>query len=187
MNAPSHKPWTQEEFFAWCEHQEERYEFDGVQPVGMTGGTIGHAIIVRNLQRALDRRLLGGPCQMLGTDAGLATAGGAVRYPDALVTCAALDMTARTVPEATVVFEVLSPTTGRTDRIVKVREYAAVASIRRYVILESRSVGLLVFERASGKDDWRATTLSSGDTLRMPEIGIDVPVADFYDGTGLSS
>jgi Uma2 family endonuclease len=80
-----------------------------------------------------------------------------------------------------VVFEVLSPTSGRTDRIVKVRECAAVASVRRYVILESTSAGLQVFERTDADEPWRALALTADDVLHMPEIGIEVPVGEFYE------
>jgi Uma2 family endonuclease len=121
----------------------------------------------------------------LGPDAGVATVGDAVRYPDALVTCSALDGAALTVPGVVVVFEILSSGTSRTDRIIKVREYAAVASIRRYVILESTSVGLTVLERDAPGDAWRAATLTDADVLRMPEIGIEVPVAEFYEDVDL--
>jgi Uma2 family endonuclease len=181
MSTPLRRSWTQDEFFAWAASQEGRYEFDGFQPVAMTGGTVGHAIISRSLHRALDRRLRGGGCQPLGPDAGVATVGTAIRYPDALVTCAKLDSGAITVLGVVVVFEVLSSTTSRTDRIVKVREYAEVASIRRYVILESTSIGLTVLERQAPDEAWRATTLTTDDILRMPEIDIEIPVAEFYD------
>lgn len=76
----------------------------------------------------------------------------------------------------------LSPTSGRIDRIVKVREYAAVRSIRRYVILESASIGLTVLERSSPDQVWQTTVLTNDDTLRMPEIGVEIPVAEIYDG-----
>jgi Uma2 family endonuclease len=85
------------------------------------------------------------------------------------------------IPGAVVVFEVLSPTTGRTDRIVKVREYAAVPSMRRYVILESTGIGLQVLERANADEPWRATALTGDDILRMPEIDIEIPVSEFYE------
>jgi Uma2 family endonuclease len=106
----------------------------------------------------------------------------AVRYPDALVTCSKVDGETRLVPGVVVVFEVLSPTSGREDRIVKVREYAAVPSIRRYVILESSSMGLMVMERSSPDQVWQTTVLTNDDILRMPEIGIEIPVAEIYDG-----
>ena len=80
-----------------------------------------------------------------------------------------------------VVFEVLSPTSGRTDRIIKVREYAAVPSIRRYVILESASIGLTVMKREAPDEGWRATVLTHHDILRMPETGIEIPVGEIYE------
>ncbi len=179
---------TRAEFFDWADAREGRYEFDGVQPVAMVGGTRNNGRIARNISMALQTRLRGGPCEVLGQDAGVATVGEAVRYPDALVTCAAGPGTDRVIPGVVVVFEVLSPSSGRNDRIVKLREYRAVPSIRRYVIAEYASVGLLVFERANGDGDWTATSLASGDILRMPEIGVEVPVEEFYEGVdfGLS-
>jgi Uma2 family endonuclease len=181
MSAPLRRPWTQDEFFAWAGSQEGRYEFDGFQPVDMTGGTVNHAIIMQNVHAALRDRLRGGRCRPLGPEAGVATVGTAVRYPDALVTCAKLDGAALIVPGVVVVFEILSPKTSRTDRIVKVREYAGVASIRRYVILEATSVGLTVLERDGPDEVWRGTTLLADETLHMPEIDIEIPVAEFYD------
>lgn len=68
------------------------------------------------------------------------------------------------------------------DRIIKVREYAAVPSIRRYVILESSSIGLTVMERSTPDQVWQTTVLTNEDTLRMPEIDIEIPVAEIYEG-----
>ncbi len=171
---------TRAQFLAWVARQEERYEFDGWQPVAMTGGTVNHSRITRNIHVALRTRLRGSGCEPLGPDAGLATVGEAVRYPDALVTCTPVSGTARTVAGVVVVFEVLSPTSGRTDRVVKLREYRAVATLRRYVLLEHAGIGLQVFARPDADADWTATALAEGDTLTLPELGIDVPVAEFY-------
>ncbi|HET6307828.1 MAG TPA: hypothetical protein VFG12_11615 [Rhodopila sp.] len=43
-------------FLDWEQTQEMRWEFDGVAPVVMTGGTAGHSIIERNLIVALASR-----------------------------------------------------------------------------------------------------------------------------------
>ena len=176
---------TREAFFEWAEAQDERYEFDGFRPVAMTGGNENHSQICQNIYFALRSRLIGKPCRVLGPDAGVATVGDAVRYPDALVTCTKGPGTNRLIPSPVVTFEVLSPTSGRTDRIEKVSEYRAVESIRRYVIIESRFPGLTVFHRAAGTIDWTATTLTASGALTMPEIGLEVPVAEFYADTDL--
>ncbi len=186
MNIALRKPrMTRQQFFDWAQTQDLRYEFDGFQPVAMTGGTVNHSQMTQNIHFALRTRLLGSACRPLGPDAGVATVGDAVRYPDAVVTCTKNPGTSHLVESPVVVFEVLSPTSGRIDRILKLREYRAVPSIRRYIILEHASIGLTVFERSAGDKDWRATALTAGDMLQMPEFGIEIPVAEFYDGVDL--
>ena len=41
---------TRDQFFDWAEAQGGRYEFDGFQPVAMTGGNLNHNRIVRGYQ-----------------------------------------------------------------------------------------------------------------------------------------
>lgn len=170
---------TQAEFLEWACAQEGRYEFDGFQPVAMTGGTYNHSRISENIRFALGKRLEGGPCQVLG-EAGVATMHDAVRYPEALVTCSKVPGNALVIPGVVVVFEVVSPSSARMDHYVKVREYHAVASIRRYVILESTSMDLTVFTRQDHATEWAASTLTGDGILHLPEIGASVPVAEFY-------
>ncbi len=80
------------------------------------------------------------------------------------------------------VFEVISPTSGHMDRIVKLREYAAVDSIRRYVIVESTSAGLTIHERQAAGQRWTVTPATAEDVLPMPEFGIEIPVAELFEG-----
>ncbi len=151
----------------------------------MTGGTRNHGRMQRNILLALTRRLNGGDCEALGSDVGITTIGGAMRYLDALVTCTKRPGTERLIP-GVVVFEVLSPTSGRNDRIDKLREYRAVTSILCSVILEYAGAGLTAFRRASGTEGWTAAALLTDGVLQMPEIGIRVPVAEFYAGVNLT-
>ncbi len=181
MNVALQKSWTQERFFQWAQAQDIRYEFDGFQPVAMTGGSAAHSRLIRNLNFALRARLRGKPCEPLGPDAGIETVKKTVRYPDALITCSKVDNAAYLVPGAVVVFEVASPRSIHTDRVIKVREYAAVPSIRRYIIVESESIGVTVMERSAGNDPWTMSVLTIEDTLALPEAGIDIPVAEIYE------
>jgi Uma2 family endonuclease len=178
---------SRDQFLDWAEAQDVRHEFDGFEPVAMTGGMRGHSQICQNIYAALRSRLKGTGCSALGPDAGVATIGDAVRYPDALVTCTKGPETDRLIPGVVVVFEVLSPTSGRTDRIDELVEYRAVPSIRRYVILEHTGIGMTVHARTNGDDPWTTTALTAGDILSMPEIGIDVPVAELYEDTEIAA
>jgi Uma2 family endonuclease len=181
MNVALTKSWTVDQFLSWAAGQEGRYEFVGQQPMAMTGGTARHNRITTNIHAALRSRLRGTPCSYYGPDLGVRTIGENVRFPDALVTCTKFSDTEQIAPGVVVVFEVLSADSGRRDRIEKVREYAAVDSIRRYVIVESLSSGLLVLHRQDGNAAFTALTLTGEDALTLPEIGIEMPVAEFYD------
>jgi hypothetical protein len=57
MNLALRKPITLAEFLEWEERQPLRYEFDGVGPVAMAGGSVRHTQIQRNLAFALTARL----------------------------------------------------------------------------------------------------------------------------------
>jgi Uma2 family endonuclease len=61
------KPLTLDEFLAWERSQPARYEFDGVQPVAMTGGSRPHARAGARLVAALINRVRS-PCEAFGPD-----------------------------------------------------------------------------------------------------------------------
>jgi hypothetical protein len=48
---------SRDEFFAWAEAQDARYECVGLPPVAMTGGTLRHSQITLHLHAALRARL----------------------------------------------------------------------------------------------------------------------------------
>jgi Uma2 family endonuclease len=180
MSLALRKPMMLAEFLEWEAHQPLRYEFDGVGPVAMTGGTAGHADIQANLAAALRMRLRGRPCRFYGSDLKFQVAEGHIRYPDGMVVCSPVDRTATVVYDPVVVFEVLSPGTTRSDRIVKAREYQSTPSVQRYVMLEQDGVGATVYVRSG--ETWTHEILVAGSLLALPEIGVELPLAELYEG-----
>jgi Uma2 family endonuclease len=181
MSLALQRPWTLEQFLRWAGAQDGRYEFDGMRPVAMTGGSARHSRVTANIHAALRSRLRGTGSTYCGPDLGVQTIASKVSYPDALITCATFPDSAQLAPEVRVVFEVLSPTSGQTDRIEKVREYAAVPSIRRYVIVETRSAGVLVLHLAAADEAWTALALTGDEILDLPEVGLAIPIVEFYE------
>ncbi len=179
MTAALRKPMTLAEFLEWEEQQELRYEFDGIQIVAMTGGTAAHSAIQRNVAVAVGGRLRGRPRQFYGNDLKIET-GSSIRYPDGFVVCSPVPRRTKLVRDPVVIFEVLSDSTARIDMTTKNREYANIPSVRRYVVLLQEEIGATVFERTT--DDWVGHLLGADAVLRMPEIGIEVPLVEFYEG-----
>jgi Uma2 family endonuclease len=170
-------------FLAWEERQELRWEFDGFQPVAMTGGTVAHETIGGNIRFAVRSRLGAGPCRVHGPTLKIEVVG-RIRYPDAFVVCSSVAPRDTVVRDPVIVLEVLSESTSRTDRIEKLREYGATLSIQRYVIMEQDTTAAMVFIRKG--TNFVVETLTADDTLRMPEIDVEVPMAELYAGIDLT-
>jgi Uma2 family endonuclease len=162
------------DFLDWERDQPQRYEFDGTQPIPVTGGTVAHARLVRRIVAALSRRL-GRGYEAFGDDPKVRTAPDRIRYPDALVLAGEPLLDADTV-EPVIVVEVLSPSTALTDLRVKPGEYAAVTSLLAYVILpQDGPDGATVPRRSNG---WAPEAVASD--LVLPEVGVTVALGDLY-------
>ena len=169
------KPLTLGEFLDWERSQPERYEFDGVQPVAMTGGSRIHSRVGTRLLVALGTRVKA-PCEAFGPDLKVNTIG-RVRYPDVSVVCAASDDDSDIV-EPTVVCEVVSPSTALTDRRVKAIEYAAVSGVLVYVVLEQDRPEVTIRRRSAS---WEAEPVAGLEAvLELPEIGVSIPMTAIY-------
>jgi Uma2 family endonuclease len=177
MSIAQRKPMTVAEFLAWEERQELRHEFDGARPVAMADSSDAHEAIGGALRALLRERLRDKPCRVLGPTLKIEVAG-RIRYPDAFVYCRPAAGSETVIRDPVVVFEVVSPSTSHTDRIVKLREYQATESIQRYVIIEQGSIAASVFTRRG--EDWIVRVLAEGDTLAMPEIDAELGLAEIY-------
>ncbi|RFB81382.1 Uma2 family endonuclease [Methylovirgula sp. 4M-Z18] len=177
------KPMTIDEFLAWEERQELRHEYDGIQTYAMTGGTLAHAAIQINLTSALSRHLEGKPFRPFGSELKIRTQAG-IRYPDAFVTCTEGDLNATIAPDPVVIFEILSKSTAWQDLGVKTIEYRDMPSVRRYVVLQQTHRAAEVFYRTE-EGEWVGEFAGADSVLAMPEIGIALPLSEFYRGLAL--
>src|ERR1700709_1042232 len=107
------KPLTVDEFLAWERVQALRFEFDGIQPVAMTGGSLAHTRHTARVTVALGQRV-SPPCEPLGPGLKVLTPG-RVRYPDASIIGSESDED-RDIVSPTVVFELLYSSTALTER-----------------------------------------------------------------------
>ena len=97
-----------------------------------------------------------------------------------MVVCSPVERNATIVHDPVIVFEALSPDTTGAHRIVKGREYHATPSVCRYIMLDQDGVSATVYIRSG--DAWKAELLVADSILAMPEVGIELPLAELYEG-----
>jgi len=178
MDTVLDRRWTTDTFLAWEDQQEGKHEFDGRKVIPMTGGSVAHQDIVFNLRVLLGRLLADVPFR--AAHEMRLRIGARIRYPDVVVCAGPLDQTTRTLTDAVAIFEVLSDDTATTDRVEKLIDYAAVPSLRSYVLLEQTAIAATLFQRGPG-GTWTATAHTEG-ALILPGIDITLPPADLYQG-----
>ena len=204
-------PWptTPDEFLAWEQRQEEKYEFDGQAPLPMNGGTREHALLEGNVYYELRRLLEGSDYRAYGATLKIGI-GSSYRYPDVAVSRTEPERGTLLIPEPVVLFEVVSPSSETTDRRTKLREYRSLPSPpggggwggaapppppppdRRTKLREYRSLPSVQRYVLLEQDEcaltvyartgtgWNLEMLGPGDTLDMPEIGVTLPVDTIY-------
>ncbi len=183
MSQLQQRSMTPAEFLAWEAKQELKWEFDGFQPVAMTGVTDAHGAIQVNLITALNVRLRGRRCYLRGPEVKVEI-GPKYRYPDAFVSCTRVAPTATIAAEPVVIFKILSESTAKTDRTTKLVEYQSLPSVQRYVLVEQDQALVTVITRVGS--DWNIKLLNAAGTLSMPEIDAEIPIAELFEGLELT-
>lgn len=181
MNDLAIRAWTLDEFFAWQEGQEERYELVSGFPLRMmTGASNRHDVIVVNLTAELRLRLRGSGCRPFSADTGVETFRGQIRRPDVGIHCGEIDLEDFVSRNPIVVFEVLSPSTRDFDRFRKIWEYMAVSSIRHIVFVETREPLIYLWTR-DDRGDWSEETVRDiNETLVLRAIDIALTLSEIY-------
>jgi Uma2 family endonuclease len=121
------------------------------------------------------------------TDMKLKIPGGqAFYYPDVLVACDPIDNEKYFRERPTVIFEVLSPETERTDRREKWYAYALIQSLKVYVLVSQENRELTVLRRAQ-PGPWRSEVIKGRSSiLKLPELKVELPLARIYERTTIS-
>ena len=170
---------TMDEFLVWEAEQEFKYEFDGFQPVAMTGGTAARAIVQRNIVGLLYTCLRGHRCRAYGSGLKIEVCG-SIRCPNAFIVCTPVQPLTEVVTDPVVVFEILSKSTASTDWVENIRAYRDTPSIQRYVLLEQTRMAMAVFSRDGGT--WAPEFLLGDAELVLPEVGLTLKLTEIYEG-----
>jgi Uma2 family endonuclease len=171
---------TLEEFLAFDDGTDRRYElFDG-QIVAMAPPARAHGTLVSRLARAIGNALRP-PCEIIA-EAGIVPPerGDSYYQADLAVTCTPGAPSDQFVAEPVLVVEVLSPSTPATDRDRKLPDYRRIASLQDILVVSSTEARIEHFRREA--DGWKVQDHAAGGTVRLDSFGITLELGELYAG-----
>jgi Uma2 family endonuclease len=168
------------EYRLWAEGHPGRFERINGLVVATAPERVGHARIKGEVFVALRAAVAaeGLPCEVL-VGGPTIEVGESDYEPDVIVRCGSdvVSDDSLVVPDATIIVEVLSPTTRRTDVSQKLVDYFQVPSVQHYLILFADRVQA-IHHRRNG-DQIETRVLTEGEVTLDPP-GIAVSLAGFY-------
>jgi Uma2 family endonuclease len=175
---------TFEQYLDLEREAEFRSEFIKGEVFAMAGGSRGHAHIIAATLASLYNQLEGSPCSVVSSDMRVySKAEDVASYPDVVVTCGPDQMHDKrrdTLLDATVLVEVLSPSTKRFDLGEKFAYYRSLPSFAEYLLLWQDSIRA---EHQVRQPDgsWTLREFSGADAvIELKWIGCQLKLGPLY-------
>ena len=173
---------THKEYLQLEEQSETKSEYYQGEIFAMSGATVAHNQLVRNLTLVLGSALRGGHFQLFVADLRLhVKAQDLFTYPDLFVVCgslARLEGRSDTLTDATLIVEVLSPSTEAYDRGQKFLFYQNLPSFREYLLV-SQDRPLLELHTLQRPGQWLSTQFNNGE-IALDSIGLSLDLDELY-------
>jgi Uma2 family endonuclease len=184
---PSPPMLSVEEFLELEQNSTVKHEYLDGHVYAMAGGTINHGVIAVNVVAALRPQLRGGPCGIYNSDVKVRLGPNRFVYPDVSVSCDPRDRadgSAQFVSHPCLVVEVLSRSTAEYDQGDKFEMYRDLTSLEEYLLIATERAAVELRSRQAD-GSWHTATYGLADTVALPSIGCQCPVAAFYDDIAL--
>jgi Uma2 family endonuclease len=182
-NAERLGPIPVENYLAGEQRARMKHEYVAGMVYAMAGGTYAHNLIASNVLGELYAQLKHKPCRALNSDSKVKLQSGTQTrfyYPDASVVCGENVLDGVFQDKPTVIVEVLSEPTRRTDEGEKLEAYLKITTLNVYLMFEQDIVGVVVYRR-TGKLFQREVYSDLAGLIPLPEIAADLRLASVYE------
>lgn len=181
---------TEEEYLALDRAAEFRNEFLNGEMFAMSGGSMAHSRLQRNILIALDTPLRDRGCESFTSDFRVRVSARMYVYPDVSVVCGQpllADDHKDILLNPVAIFEVLSPTTEKFDRGVKLQHYRTIESLKEYILVDQDQVRIEQYTRQDGNIWTLRDHQVLEEELTMNSIGVSLPLRRIYDRVELAA
>ncbi len=179
---------TAEEYLEWEAKQEFRHEYVDGEILAMTGASIPHNNIAINFCMALRPHLRPRGCQVNMSDVKVRESKNSrYFYPDLVISCNADNLKSRDfIEHPTIIIEILSPSTEKYDRGDKFKYYRQFSSLQEYVLVDSESISVEIYQRGEGKV-WHYCAYTEGESITLPSIEFTSAIEVLYEGVNFET
>lgn len=179
MEAVAAKLYTVEEYFAFCEKNEGRFEYINGEIIEMSGESVAANQIAGNIHFYLRGLLEEQPFIFVQNAVKLQVRGGkAFRIPDFFIFHETGNQK-KYATEPIFIVEVLSESSYNTDRVTKLAEYTQISTLEYYLIIEQEECLVEVFNR-EGKRWYVDFYNDLNETIELPALNVKLPMSVIY-------
>jgi Uma2 family endonuclease len=186
MAEPAIRHMALEEFLRWDDGTDTRYELIDGFPVAMAPPAEAHRIMALRLGSRIDAALAGRrPCNAQ-IEPGVVRPDRADSYyvPDIAVTCERNEPGRQAMVDPILIVEILSPSTERTDRRLKLPVYQAMESVREIMLIDADSHHAELYRREN--DHWGIQVVRGAEAnLVLTTVDLRISMSELYEGIAM--
>lgn len=179
---------TLEEFLRWDDGTDTRYELIGGFPVAMAPPSRAHGILCTRLGGMIDAALRSRrPCAAQ-IEAGIARVDrdDSFYIADIAVSCQPYRQGEQLVRDPILIVEILSPSTERNDRRLKLPAYQEIGSVGEIVLIDADGHHAEVYRREN--NHWGIELVRGAEaTLFLASVGLSLAMSELYEGIAISA
>jgi Uma2 family endonuclease len=176
---------TIEEYFHLEEQSTVRHEYLDGEVRAMSGVTRQHSRIAGNVFARVWGVARGGPCRVHQADVMLRIER-VVYYPDVMAACGPEPDDPRVELAPSLIVEVLSPTTERTDRGEKAMTYRGLPSLTTYLIIEQDRRWVERQWRTPNRP-WQREIFTDAGAVAIASPSMTLTLDEIYEGVTMPS
>lgn len=186
--APKYNFISPDEYLKMERETEERNEYYDGLVLAMSGASLEHNCIDRNLIMSVGNFLKGKECQVLPFHMRVSNPSREnYLYPDASIVCGKPELEDDkfdTLTNPSVIFEILSPSTKGADKKGKFFFYMQIPSLKEYIMIDSERRHIII-SRKQADSSWKFEELhEDAPALFIQTINFPLPLSELYEGTG---
>jgi Uma2 family endonuclease len=183
MAEPAIRRMTLDEFLRWDDGTDTRYELIDGFPVAMAPPAEAHRILALRLGSRIDARLSGRrPCNAQ-IEPGVVRPDRADSYyvPDIAVTCEPNQPGRQAMVDPILIVEILSPSTERSDRRLKMPAYQSMESVCEILLIDADSYHAELYRREN--EHWGIELVRGVDAmLSLASVDLRITMSELYEG-----